>query len=376
MGVAAFFVALAAGVYTALHIYDPVIRPILDVLPPFLAAFAFAFLLDPVVDWMQRMGASRGFGVAIVGIAFLIMFVVVGFAVVPRVAEQAGALAHNLPTYTDRAQGIADGTMARAKPLLERLRLPTTTAELNARFSRQFEEAASSSLSVLAGYLSAAVSRILWLVFIPLTTLWLLKDLDYLKAKVVYLTPDRYRQRLVRVSSEVGAVFGRYVRGMLAVAMIFSAVTSAVLSIVGLDYALVIGGLSGLFYLVPYLGVVTLGGLAAIAALVEPGMGGGYAAALFVYMLVQSFVVFDLGITPRIVGGSVGVHPVLMLFSLALGARLFGVAGLVAAVPVAAACQVALGQFCPRIHDRVKPVMMDDSVEQDSDPVQREPSST
>ena len=69
---------------------------------------------------------------------------------------------------------------------------------------------------------------------------------------------------------------------------------------------------------------------------------------------VQSFVLFDLVVTPKVVGGNVGVHPVLMLFSLALGARLFGVVGMVAAVPIAAAFQVALGQYYPRIHDDLR----------------------
>ncbi len=353
---AALLVAVAAGVYVAVHAYDPVIRPLLDVLPPFVIAFVFAYLLDPVVDWIQARGLSRGFGVAIVGIAFLVVFLAAGFVLVPRALEQAGNLASNFGSYSEQIQKTVDGLLARFTPALVKLHLPTTSGDWTARFSSQIEAAGSAGLSFLAGSLSAMLSRALWIIIIPLTTLWFLKDLDYFRAKIVYLTPERHKDRLMRVSSAVAGVFGRYVRGMLTVAIIFSGVTTVVLGSAGLDYALIVGGVSGLFYLVPYLGVVTLASITGIAALVQPGMGSGLAIALFIYLLVQSFVVFDLLITPRIVGGSVGVHPVLMLLSLALGARLFGVVGMLAAVPVAAACQVALGQFYPRIFDRPKPL--------------------
>lgn len=354
--VAAALVALAAGVYAAVHVYDPVIRPVLDVLPPFAIAFAFAFLLDPVVDWIQKFGFSRGFGVAVVGVAFLVAFLAVGFLLVPKVAEQAGNLAGNFESYSDQARDTVDRLLLREKPLLDRLHLPTTVSEWGSRFSTRIEEAASSSLAYVANQLTGALSKLLWIIVIPLATLWLLRDLDYIKAKMVYLTPDRHKERLMSVSSAVGGMFGRYVRGMLAVAIIHSIVASVVLTAAGLDYALIIGGVSGLLYLVPYVRNATTMLAAGIAALAQPGHSLAYAGGLMAGLAVQSFIVFDLWVTPRVVGGSVGVHPVLALFSLWLGVRLFGVTGMIVAVPVAAACQVAIGQFCPGIYDRISPV--------------------
>lgn len=140
---------------------------------------------------------------------------------------------------------------------------------------------------------------------------------------------------------------------MITVAILFSAASMLVLSLAGLDYGLIIGAVSGLFYMVPYVGVAIIAVVTGFAAMVEPGHGGGYALILMAYMLVQAFIVFDQIVTPRVVGGSVGVHPLLALFSLALGARMFGVVGMIAAVPVAASLQVAIGQIYPRIFDRV-----------------------
>ena len=350
---AALLVALAAALYLVLELYRPVLAPILEVVPPFAAALVLAFLLDPLVDWLGKRGLSRGAGVAIVGLGFLVVFVLAGLLIVPRLAEQAGQLAANLPDYTRRAMRAVNEVFTRFGPTLRRLHLPATAAEMTSRFSAQMEQAASSSLSFLAGALTAVVSRLLWIIIIPLATLWLLKDLDYIKAKVVHFTPQNHKQRLLRLSAAVGGVFARYVRGMVAVAVIYSAVSSIWLSAVRLDYALIIGGLSGLLYLVPYIGTLTTvlaAGTAALATGGTLGYAGGVAAGL----AIQSFVLFDLVVTPKLVGGNVGVHPVLMLLSLALGARLFGVIGMVGAVPFAAALQVAVGQFYPAIYDDLR----------------------
>lgn len=346
--------ALAAAVYVAIHLYGPVVAPILDVLPPFAIAFVFAFLLDPVVDWFERRRFSREFGVAIVGLAFIALFMVLVFVITPRVADQAVKLTDNLPAYSKQAMAAVNDLMVREKPLLERLNLPTTASELSARFSDQIEQAARRSLEVVAGALTSALSKLLWVIIIPLATLWLLKDLDYIKAKIVHFTPERHKERLTTTSNAVGGVFGKYVRGMLAVAIIYSAVSSIWLSAAGLDYALIIGGISGFLYLVPYIGALTTIAAVAVAALVQPGYSIGFAGLLVGAVAVQSFVIFDLLVTPKVVGGNVGVHPVLMLFSLALGARLFGVVGMVAAVPVAASIQVALGQYYPQIYDNLR----------------------
>lgn len=351
---AALMVMLAAVVYVALHIYDPVIRPIMDVLPPFVIAGVFALLLDPVVDWFQKMGRSRGFGVGVVGLSFLVVFLLVGFFVVPRITEQAVGLSENFQTYIDQAQKQLNVVLNHERPLLQRFHLPTTTADWAKRFSVQTEQAATRALSWIAGVMTLAAPRILWLIIIPLSTLWLLRDLDYIKAKIVHFTPDDHRERLMHVSSAVGEVFGKYVRGMLAVAILYSVVASVVLSVAGLDYALIIGGISGLLYLVPYIGTVAIALVTGIAAIVQPDQGTTYALVLMGILTFQSFVLFDLLITPRVVGGSVGVHPVLSLFSLALGARMFGAVGMVLAVPVAAALQVALGHWFPKINDSLR----------------------
>ena len=366
---AAFLVALAAVVYTAIMIYNPVIRPVLDVAPPFVIAIGLALLLDPLIDRFEDKGMSRGLAVAIVGLCFVVVFVAVVVLLAPKVAGQATALAGNFQDYAGEAQTQINTALERHEPFLNKLGLPTTATGWTTRFSGQLQGFASTVVSFFATALTNALSRVLWLIIIPLSTLWLLRDIDYIKAKLIRFAPERHRERVVRLTGAVGVVFGKYLRGMLTVAILFSLVATLVLTVFGLKYGLIIGAVAGLFYLVPYVGVLIMAVIAGLAALVQPPHSVSYALTVMGILAFQSFVVFDLGITPRVVGGSVGVHPVLTLFSLALGARLFGVVGMVAAVPVAASIQVAIGELYPQIYEKSeKPreIELDPDQEEDS----------
>jgi predicted PurR-regulated permease PerM len=352
--IAAFLVAIAAGMYGAALIYYPIIRPLLETAPPFVIAIILAFLLDPLIDRMQKMGVSRGPAVAVVGLSFVVVFALAMVFLVPMIIGQANRLVDHYDGYARDLHRLAERLLRQHAALLERLNLPTTVQAWGSQFSEQFKGFAGSAVSVIAGVLQGVLSKLLWLVIIPLFTLLLLKDFDYIKAKIVHLTPERHRDRLVSMSMAVGGVFGNYVRGMMAVAILFSVATMLVLTLAGLDYGLIIGSVAGLFYIVPYVGLAILCLVTALAALVQSGHGAAYVLGLVGYLAVQN-VLFDYLITPKVVGRSVGVHPLLMLFSLAVGAQMFGVVGMIVAVPVAAALQVALGQLCPRILDKVGP---------------------
>jgi predicted PurR-regulated permease PerM len=349
--IAAALLAIAAGLYCVRLIYEPVIAPILDVLPPFTIALVIAFLLDPLVDFLGKRQIPRGIAVMMVGLAFLIVFVLVSALLVPKIISQASMLADNFPEYVKSIRMAIDDFLEHNKSMLERLHLPSTSGDWVRRFSAQLESIGKSTLNIVASSLSGAASRFLWVIIIPLGTLWFLKDFDYIKAKVVYFTPDSHQERLRHIGSAVGQVFSKYVRGMLTVAVLYSVTASIVLTLADLQYGLIIGALSGLLYMVPYIGVLITVLATGIAAMVQPGHSLAYVVGLMAWIGVQSFVIFDQLVVPKIVRGSVGVHPLVTLFSLALGARLFGFAGLVLAVPVVAAAQVALAYYYPKIND-------------------------
>lgn len=352
--IAAWVIVIAGAAYILRMIYGPVVSPLLDILPPFFIAFILAFLLDPLVDGLQKLKLSRRMSVLVVGLGFVGVFLLAGIVLVPRLIDQALGLAASFPTYVKEAQVQLNGLLVSFSPLLKRFHLPTTTAEWTTQYANQINAAGATALSMLAGTLSSVASRALWVIIIPMSTFFLLNDLDYIKAKIVHLTPDKHQSKLKSISSEVGLVFGKYVRGMMFIAILYSIVTSILFMLYGLPYALILGAVAGIFYLVPYLGNVVIIGMAVVSVLVQPGASASTAAVLAIILLIENAIIFDLIITPKIAGGSVGVHPLLALFSLALGARLFGVVGMVLAVPVMASLQVIARQLYPKMSDNLR----------------------
>lgn len=211
--IASFLLAVAAAMYGLKIIYQPVIEPILEVAPPFVIGIILAFLLDPLIDRLQRFGLSRDFAVAIVGLSFLVVFVLAGFFLVPQIAYQATQLAQNYGQYADDAKDGVDRILHTHAALLTRLHLPTTANQLFRQLSGQLEGFGRGAITLLAGLLTAVLSKILWLVIIPLSTVWILRDFDYIRAKVVHLAPEKHRDRLVSLGSAMGSVFGKYMHG-------------------------------------------------------------------------------------------------------------------------------------------------------------------
>jgi predicted PurR-regulated permease PerM len=344
---AAWLVALAAAVYVVNSAQDTVVRPLMEVATPFVVAIILALFLDPVVDRIQARGLSRNAGVAIVSLSFLIVFLLVGFLIVPRVYDQATSLAKNYNGLATEAEQQVNGLLASHQEELLHLHLPTTVRELASKFSVQLQAGAETGVNIITAGFAYAFARILWIIIIPLATIWLLRDWDRMTAGMVRLIPSAYRDRSLHIGGSVGHVFRGYVRGMTMVAVLYSIVACVWLSLAGLNYGLVIGAASGLLYMIPYVGVLTSVLTVGIMALIQHPDSAVYSLALMGGILVQSFIVFDTLVVPRVVGKSVGVHPLLALFSLVVGAKLFGLPGMIAAMPVTASIQVAMVHMYP-----------------------------
>jgi predicted PurR-regulated permease PerM len=151
------------------------------------------------------------------------------------------------------------------------------------------------------------------------------------------------------VGKQVGAVFAGYLRGLCIVCTGYAVVNWLVLGLgFRVNYALVLALFSGILYAVPYIGAVATIALGAIVAFATPGHTTGYVLGVAASLLVTNQV-FDQVVTPRVVGGLVGLHPVLSIFALAVGGELFGLIGMILAVPLAASIQVILVELIPAL---------------------------
>lgn len=323
-----------------------------DVLPPFVIAAALALLLDPVLGRMQRAGMPRWAAVGITFLAFVAILFGSMAVLVPLAVNQLSELIRNLPQYTAQLQSLADDWALKNAALLQRLHLPPSLSDLSRDYQQDISRYAQVFLERVFQSLQASAGLLGWLVIVPIVTLYLLADLNSLRTRVAYLIPDRHRDTVVGLAVQVSRVFGAYLRGLSALCLCYGFIVYLVLEIgVHLNYALVLGLLAVVLYAVPYLGQLTLV-LAAVLTAWVTGKSPGQIIGLVVAILVVGQL-FDQVITPRVIGKQVGLHPVIGIFALMVGGQLFGLMGMVIAVPVAASVRVVLIQLFPRLSEPI-----------------------
>lgn len=319
-----------------------------DVLPPFLIAFAIAALLDPLLNRMQRCGWSRRAATLVVFALFLLTFAGVALVLIPAAVRQGAEFAGNMPAYYAALTQRAQVALAAHRDLLTRLRLPTTSNEILARYQADITRGLQTLASRLLQLFAGSLSKLSWMAIIPIVTFYLLQEIEPLRARVVHLVPAQHRTRFLELSESVGAVFSGYVRGLIVVCAGYAVVTGVVLALLfRLPYSLMIALVSGVLYAVPYVGAVATIAIAALVA-VATQHAAGFILGVGVAMLLVNQL-FDQAVTPRVVGGLVGLHPVVSLFALTAGGQLFGLPGMILAVPVAASGQVVLTALWPQL---------------------------
>jgi predicted PurR-regulated permease PerM len=321
-----------------------------ETLPPFLIALTAAALLDPLLDRMQRRGWSRRSAVIVVFAIFLLVFAGVALILIPAAVRQATDLVGSVPSYYEALAKRFQALLGSQQDLLGRLHLPTSSSEILEQYQAQITRVLQTMLSRLLQFFGASVSKLVWVAIIPIVTFYLMLEIDPLRARVVHLVPQRHQPRFLELSERVGAVFSGYVRGLIIVCAGYAVVTGVLLAVFfRLPYSLMIGLTAGVLYAVPYVGAiatVAIGGLVATAS--HPSTG--YVVGVVLTMLAINQV-FDQLITPRVVGGLVGLHPVVSLFALTTGGQLFGLPGMILAVPVAASIKVLLVSVWPQISE-------------------------
>ena len=343
---AAALVALAAALFIVRILYAPVIEPVLGVLLPLSIALALALLLDPTIDRMQRRGLSRGLSVAIVAIAFIGAFAVLLIFLVPVLVRQAAEMANNLPKYFGQVQDYISRFISAHQALLRKFHLPTTMEGVAARLSGWFQDAATASLSHIGALLGGLLGKAVWLILIPIVTIFLVVDMDRLKAKALLLVPERHRERTAQLATSVGRVFGAYIRGLVTVAFLYGIVCGAALALWKVPYAVMLGAAAGALSLVPYIGTISTLILVVVIALVSAPAAPLHAVWVAITILVLNQL-FDNLVSPKVVGRAVGIHPALAIVALLIGARLFGIVGMILAVPAAASVQIIVLEFYP-----------------------------
>lgn len=311
------------------------------VLTPFVLAALLGWLGDPLVDRIERAGRSRNIAVTLVFGAMTLLLMLALVVLVPLVERQIVTMVESLPGYRDWFVGTALPWLERRTglQLLDWLD-PARLIDLARRYWQQ----AGGAAAMVLGYVSrsgfALLGLIANIVLLPVLTFYFLRDWDLLVERIAALVPRDQSDTVGRLARAVNDSLGAFLRGQVLVMLAMAVFYSLALWLVGINLGLLIGLIAGLFTFIPYLGPAMLVVLGGTAALVQFGDWQHLALIGLVYAVGQLLETY--GLTPRLVGDRIGLHPVAVIFAVLAGGQLFGFLGMLLALPVAAIANVLL----------------------------------
>lgn len=348
-GISPLLVAL--GVVTGLW----VLATTGGLLAPFLVAMGLAYLLDPLVDRIEARGVGRTMAIILLAVPAVAAIAAVVVFALPALGRQGAEFIRDLPTLVERLQSWAEGLEAWLARLpgvggaiadrLQEVDGDAVAQMLAERQAELTERAWQAVLGVGRG-LGAALALVGYVILTPVIAFYLLRDWDGFMERLEDLLPRNRRAQVMAFAEEYDDLLGRYLRGQVTVALAMGALTALGLWAWQFPYAFLIGGLVTLFSVVPYLGLL-LSLIPAVAVALTSGAVG--------YSLLKVAVVFGVVqtlegtvISPRIVGDSVGLHPVWVVLALSAGGYYLGFVGLLLAVPLATGIKLVVVRLVDR----------------------------
>ena len=305
-----------------------------SIIKPFIFSIILAYLLNPIVQIFERRKIRRIYSVIFVYLIFIALLLIFALILVPRLIKDIKIMLENLPQYSSQFQ-----IMLRS----------FQNSYLNSNLPQGLKDVIDENIinlqlliiSGLQSILDSAVnvfSKILNIIIVPVIVFYLLKDAEYFRKQALLFLPKKHRNKAILLFRDIDNAFGRFIRGQITIAFFVGILTTTALTILDVKYAVFLGLFAGVANIIPYFGPVIGIIPTVIFALFDSPGKALYAAAAFV--LIQQI---ESGIlTPKIIGESVGVHPVYVILSLFIGGKLMGIAGMILAVPALVAIKLTV----------------------------------
>ena len=299
------------------------------VLLPFVTGMAIAYFLDPSADKLEKLGFSRVVATSIITFIGLFAGFLMIALLVPQLVTQLAALVAAAPDYFAQAQDVL---VSRFPSLLDET--STSRGALDGFVASIQERSGDLANAVLASAFSV-VDAVVFIVIAPVVAFYMLLDWDRMVATIDSWLPRDHRHTLRELARELDSVMSGFVRGQLTVCAILGTFYAVALMLVGLQFGLIVGLIAGLLTFIPYVGSLIGGGLSIGLALFQFWDSPEW--------IVVVAIIFAMGqtlegnfLTPKLVGGKVGLHPVWLMVALSAFGTLMGSTGMLVAVPVAA----------------------------------------
>ena len=303
------------------------------ILLPFAAGFAIAYFLDPLVVQLEDWRVPRAIATLVALLIFVLAIAVIALILVPLLENQVSELIRRFPHLLAAAQRDLNYLMG----LLQERLAPEDYAKIRDAVGARLGDAFAWLGQILQSMLtsSLALFNLLSLVFItPIVAFFLLRDWRRVITRVDSWLPRPTVATVREQARLVDATLAGFIRGQATVCLLMGAFYAAALSVAGLEFGLILGFLVGLLIFIPFLGGALGAGIAILLAVTQFESWTGVAAVAAIFVVGQTLEGNVL--TPKLVGDRVHLHPVWVIFSLLAFGNLFGLVGLIVAVPVAA----------------------------------------
>ncbi|OHV76309.1 AI-2E family transporter [Rhizobium sp. LCM 4573] len=304
------------------------------ILLPFVAGMALAYFLDPVADWLERRGLSRLMASVVILVGFVLIFALSLMIVIPIIVSQFTEFAAALPGYVSQLQQLITSP--------ENSILPGWISAQIETVKQNFSEVLSQGAGFIGTLFAqiwnsgkAIVDVVSLLIVTPVVAFYILLDWDRMVAKVDSWVPRDQTATVRRLAREMDEVIASFVRGQGSICIILGILYAVGLSLVGLNFGLLIGFIAGMISFIPYIGsfigLIMSVGLALVQFWPDYTWIVATAAVFFLGQFIEGNI-----LQPKLMGSRIGLHPVWLMFALFAFGAMFGFVGLLIAVPAAA----------------------------------------
>lgn len=321
------------GVFILFYILNYLLQNytvVYDVLFTLIISIILAYLITPIVNYLEKYNMNKGTGVLFIYFVILILILIISFVIIPNVSKEVKSLVKLLPNYLEKISLFIDNIYIKYYESLDSM--PSILVGINEIIINNIEILEDTINFKIFNFIEGIIftfSKIISLVLIPILTFYFIKDQDYFKEKFFSMIPVKYRTDTKKLIIEIDKALGHFIRGRLILALYVGIATTIMLFLFKIEFALIIGMITGVADIIPYLGPL-LGFLPAIFfAFLHSPIKAVWVGSIF--LLIQ-WVENNI-LAPKIIGESIGMHPITILLALVVGGGIFGVLGMILSIP-------------------------------------------
>lgn len=309
-----------------------------DVLMPFVVGMAIAYFFDPVADRMEKVGISRTMATSIILIGFFLALVGLSLLLIPALQSQITNVIQIVPVIIDRFRDVVQPILAQMSTEVDSDTIASIKEGVQKYAGTVLKWLSSMVANIWSGGL-AVLNLLSLLLITPLVAFYLLRDWDRIVEKVDDLLPRDGAPTIREQFRKIDQTLAGFVRGQASVCLSLMVIYGVGLTFVGLNASILVGVAAGALAVIPYIGAavsLVIGVSLAVAQFHQDWVSILMVAAVFIVgQTLESYV-----LTPRLVGGRVGLSPIWIIFAMLAGGSLFGLTGVLIALPVAAVAGV------------------------------------